>query len=58
MFIATFILSMNHVLWTVDNGPGLLIGFVNQVRVLFEGAGAVDARSAAPGPQSFDRLAR
>ena len=33
---------------------GLLIGFGNQVWVLFEGVGAVAARSAALGPRSFD----
>ena len=36
---------------------GLLIAFGNQVWVLFEGVGAVAARSAALGPRSFDGLA-
>ena len=36
-------------------GLGLLIGFGNQVWVLFEGAGAVAARSAALGPQSIKK---
>ena len=36
---------------------GLLIGFGNQLRVLLEGVGAVDARSAALGPRFYDGLA-
>ena len=41
----------------MDHGLGLLIAFGNQLWVLFEGVGAVAARSAALGPRSFDGLA-
>jgi len=41
----------------VDLEPGLLIGFGNQIWVLFEGVGFVVLRSAARGPQTFDTKA-
>ena len=41
----------------MDHGPGLLIGFGNQLRVLLEGVGTVAARSAARGPRFYDGLA-
>ena len=37
----------------LNHGPGLLIGFGNQLWVLVEGVGAVAARSAARGPVIF-----
>ena len=38
------------------HGPGLLISFGNQLWVLLDGVGAVDAWSAARGPRFYDGL--
>ena len=43
---------------SVDHGPGLLIGFGNQLQALFGWVGAVDAWSAALRPRFDDGLAR
>ena len=48
---------LNPIPRIVDHGLGLLIGFGNQFWVLFEGVGAVAARSAASRPRSCDGLA-
>ena len=41
----------------MDLKRGLLISFGNQLWILFEGIGAVAARSAARGPRFYDGLA-
>ena len=56
-FLLQSISCLETFICTTVHGPELLIVFGNQLRVLFEGVGTLDARSAALGPRSFDRLA-